>query len=276
MITLSAFADEIDASLKVQMDGCQSQGITCIDVRAIDGKNVSKMSVKEVREYRKQMEDRGFRVPCIGSPLGKIRIDEDFGRHVDLLKHCCDVAREFGTDLIRVFSFYPSPGAEIRSQRGEVMERLEAMVGVAASAGIVLLHENEKNIYGARPEGVIDIFKTIKSPSLKGIFDPANYVEEGIAPFDEGWNKGLDAITDYFHIKDIKIGSDGTCVPAGQGNGQIPQLLEQLKERNWSGYMTLEPHMQKAGQFAGFTGPELFAEAVSAIKGLLEKAGLEF
>jgi sugar phosphate isomerase/epimerase len=276
MITLSAFADEIDPSLKTQMDVCQSQGIACIDVRGIDGKNVSKMSVREVREYRRQMADRGFRVPCVGSPLGKIRIDEDFGQHLDLLKHCCELAREFGTELIRVFSFYPTPGADIMAQRGEVMERLEAMAGVAAAEGIVLLHENEKNIYGAKPTGVLDIFKTIKSPNFKGIYDPANYVEEGIAPFDDGWNKGLDAVTDYFHIKDVKRGGGHTCVPAGEGDGQIPQLLEQLKERNWSGYMTLEPHMQKGGQFAGFTGPDLFAKAVGALKGLLEKAGLEF
>jgi sugar phosphate isomerase/epimerase len=275
MITLSAFADEIDPSLKIQMDVCQSHGIFCIDVRGIDGKNVSKMSIAEVREYRKQMRDRGFSVPCVGSPLGKIRIDEDFGQHIDLLKHCCEVAKEFGTDFIRVFSFYPSPGTDIGSQRGEVMERLEAMVAVAESAGIVLMHENEKAIYGAKPEGVLDIFKTIKSPSLKGIYDPANYVEEGIAPFDDGWNKGLEAITDYFHIKDKK--PDGqTCIPAGEGSGQIPQLLDRLKELKWSGYMTLEPHMKKAGQFAGFTGPELFAKAVAGLKGLLQKAGLEF
>jgi sugar phosphate isomerase/epimerase len=232
------------------------------------------MSIAEVREYRKQMVDRGFKVPCIGSPLGKIRIDEDFGAHMDVLKHCCDVAKEFGTDLIRVFSFYPSPGADIGNQRGEVMERLEAMVSAAAAAGMVLMHENEKAIYGAKPEGVLDIFKTIKSPSLKGIYDPANYVEEGIAPFDDGWNKGLETISDYFHIKDKKPGAV-TCVPAGEGDAQIPQLLGRLKERNWSGYMTLEPHMKKAGQFAGFTGPELFATAVAGLKGLLEKAGLE-
>ncbi len=275
MITLSAFADEIGPDLKTQMDVCEANGLKCIDVRGIDNTNVSKMTLDQVRRYRAQMDDRGFAVPCIGSPLGKIRIDEDFAAHGELLKHCCEVAREFGADRIRVFSFYATPGKDIMDQRKEVMDRLFAMVETAEGYGITLLHENEKAIYGAKPAGVLDILRTIKSKSFQGIYDPANYVEEGIAPFDDGWKKGLDQVTHYFHIKDKAPGTE-TCCPAGQGHGQIPQLLAELKARNFSGTMTLEPHLSVAGQFAGFTGPELFATAATALKGLLGKAGLEY
>lgn len=275
MITLSAFADEIGPDLKLQMDTCEASGVKCIDVRAIDGVNVSMMNLQQVAIYRKQMDDRGFRVPCIGSPLGKIRIDEDFAAHLDLLKHCCEVAKAFGTDLIRVFSFYPSPGAKIADQRKEVMERLQAMADTAGRAGAVLMHENEKAIYGAKPDGVKDIFATVKSAALKGIFDPANYVEEGIRPYDDGWKMGLDKLTDYFHIKDKQPGLKA-CVPAGQGQGQIELVLRELKARDWSGYMTLEPHLSHAGQFAGFTGPQLFETAVSALKKLLDRVGLKY
>ena len=218
MITFSAFADEIGAELKLQMDVCEANGVRCIDVRNIDDKNVSEMSLDEARQYHKQMDDRGFSVPCVGSPIGKIRIDEDFDAHLDLLKHCCDVAGEFGTRRIRVFSFYPSPGAKISDQRGEVMERLEAMVKVAESADAVLYHENESKIYGAKPEGVRDIFATIDSDRLKGIFDPANFVNEKIAPYDDGWRQGLAELTAYLHIKDKNASDSGdVCVAAGKG-----------------------------------------------------------
>jgi 3-dehydroshikimate dehydratase len=66
------------------------------------------------------------------------------------------------------------------------------------------------------------------------------------------------------------------CVPAGKGAGQIPQIFADLKARDWGGYMTLEPHMKAAEQFAGFTGPELFGEAADALKGLLEEAALAY
>jgi len=277
MITISAFADEIGPELGLQMDVCEANGIKCIDVRNIDDKNVSKMSLDEVRGYHRQMADRGFSVPCIGSPIGKIRIDEDFDAHLDLLKHCCDVAGEFGTRRIRVFSFYPSPGADIMRQRGEVMERIEAMVKVAESADAVLYHENESRIYGAKPEGVRDIFSTIRSDRLRGIFDPANFVIEDIAPYNDGWCQGLAELTGYFHVKD-KSASDNSevCVPAGEGGGQFREIFADLSIRDWSGYMTLEPHMAVAGQFRGFTGPDLFGEAASALKTLCDEAGIAY
>ena len=66
MIKFSAFADEIGDDLQLQMDVCQANGVRCIDVRGIDGKNVSKMTLAEVAQYKTQMSDRGFSVPCVG------------------------------------------------------------------------------------------------------------------------------------------------------------------------------------------------------------------
>lgn len=275
MVTISAFADEIDSELTVQMDVCESHGIKCIDVRSIGGKNVSAMTLDEVAEYRKQMDDRGFTVPCIGSPIGKIKISDDFDTHLELLRHCCDVAGAFGTNLVRVFSFYPSDGCDISTRRDEVMDRTAAMVKVAEAADVVLLHENEKAIYGAGPDGVKDLFATIKSEHFKGIFDPANFVEEGVAPYDDAWRQGLAELTDFFHIKDKRPG-DSACVPAGEGDGQFAEIFADLKPRGWSGYMTLEPHMKAAGQFAGFTGPDLFAKAVSGLKSLCDASGIRY
>ncbi len=275
MITFSAFADEIGPDLKLQMDVCEANGVACIDVRGIDGRNVSEMTVDEAAEYRRRLDDRGFSVPCIGSKIGKIKISDDFEGHLDLLKHTCAVARAFGTRLIRVFSFYPSDGADIADQRDEVMQRMAAMVDVAEAADVVLMHENERAIYGAVPERVIDLFKTIGSDRLKGIFDPANFVEEGIAPYDDGWTKGLAELTDQFHVKD-KVPGQPACVPAGEGRGQFDEIFADLADRGWSGYMTLEPHLKAAGQFSGFTGPDLFAKAVKGLRKVCDRAGMKY
>ena len=273
MITLSAFADEIDPDLTVQMDTCAAQGLRHIDVRGIDGTNVSQMTLEQVRQYRRRLDDRGFVVPCIGSPIGKIKISDDFEAHKDLLKHTCDVARAFGTDRIRVFSFYPSDGTDIAEQRAEVLDRMNACIEIAGAAGCRLFHENEKRIYGARPDGVRDLFDALGTSRISGIFDPANYVEEGLRPYEDAWQEGLSERTHYFHIKDKVPGGDA-CVPAGQGHGQIDRIAADLAARNWSGVMTLEPHLGQAGQFSGYTGPQRFAEAVSALRGLCETAGL--
>ena len=275
MITISAFGDEIAPDLQTQMDVCEAAGVWCIDVRGIDKVNVSQMALDKVREYKRQLDGRGFGVPCIGSPLGKVRMDEDFAAHLDLLKRTIEIGKAFGTDRIRVFSFYASKGAKIEQERDAVMKRLEAMVKIAESAGAVLYHENERDIYGAKPAGVKDLFATVRSKALQGIFDPANFVAEGLRPLEDCWRAGLDALTDYFHIKDMVPGA-ATCVPAGQGHGQIPEIFADLARRNWSGFMTLEPHMSSGGQFSGFTGPDLFAKAAAALQNELRKAGMEY
>ena len=273
MITISAFADEIGPDLALQMDTCQALGLRCIDVRGIDGVNVSKMTIAQARQYRQQMDDRGFSVPCIGSPIGKIRLSDDFPAHLDLLRHVIELAGIFGTKNIRVFSFYPAQGQNVLDHRQGVLDRMAAMVEIAHAAGVVLYHENEKGIYGAKPAAVMDLFEQLGGENFKGVFDPSNYVEEGIRPYDEGWQKGLAEVTDWFHVKDCLGGRH--CVPAGQGDGQFREILADLKKRNWSGVMTLEPHLSAAGQFAGFTGPALFGRAADALKELLRKAGME-
>jgi len=275
MATFSAFADEIAPDLTTQMDVCEANGVKCIDVRGIDNVNVSAFTVDQVREYKQRMDDRGFTVPCIGSPIGKIRIDEPFEPHLDLLKHCCEIARAFGSPRIRLFSFYPPEGGDIAEHRQKVMDQMLAMVRVAEDADVVLLHENEARIYGAKPDGVKDLFATIRSDHFGGIFDPANFVVEGIAPFDDGWSQGLAELTQYFHIKD-KVPGEGPCVPAGQGNGQVREILADAKARGFDGYMTLEPHMKAAGQFSGFTGPDLFAQAVAGLKAVCDDVGLAY
>ncbi len=275
MITLSAFADEIDQDLDVQMDVCEANGVKAIDVRNIDDTNVSAFTVGQAQEYKRRLDDRGFQVPCIGSPIGKIKMDDDFEAHLSLLQHCCEVAHALGTRRIRIFSFYPAEGKSIQDDREAVMDRMAKMLDVADAADAELFHENEKAIYGAKPDGVKDLFATLGHDRLKGIFDPANYVEEGVKPYDDGWTQGLAELTDYFHIKD-KAPGEHTCCPAGTGAGQFREIFADLASRGWSGTMTFEPHMSQAGQFKGFTGPELFAKAVASLKGVCDEAGLAY
>lgn len=273
MITISAFADEIAPDLKTQMDVCEANKVKHIDVRNIDDINVSKLTLDRARQARRQMDDRGFAVPCLGSPIGKITMDDDFDAHMELLRHCFDLADAFGTRSIRIFSFYPSKGRNIADQRSAVMDRMAAMVKAAEQANVILYHENERDIYGAAPAGIRDIFATIKSPNLLGIFDPANFVFDGLAPYDDCWTQGLAELTQFFHIKDKDPAQDACC-PAGTGKGQFREIFADAKARGYKGYATLEPHLRQAGQFKGHTGPELFNLAASSFQKLLDELGI--
>lgn len=75
---LSAFADEIDENLKIQMDVLEEFGISHIEMRGVNGRNLTQHSIDEVKEIKRQLDDRGFRISAIGSPIGKIKITDPF------------------------------------------------------------------------------------------------------------------------------------------------------------------------------------------------------
>ncbi len=62
-------------------------------------------------------------------------------------------------------------------------------------------------------------------------------------------------------------------MPAGQGDGKIPEILRDAFVSGWKGYLSLEPHLSESGTFKGFTGPALFKTAVDALKGILKDIG---
>jgi sugar phosphate isomerase/epimerase len=102
-------------------------------------------------------------------------------------------------------------------------------------------------------------------------FDPANFVMCGVRPFTEGYELLKDYI-EYVHIKDGLM-SEQRVVPAGQGDGEVRELLMALKARGFDGFLSLEPHLSNAGQFGGFSGPDLFGVAVRALRELLNEIG---
>ena len=121
MITISAFGDEISPDLKIQMDVCEASGVHCIDVRGIDKVNVSQMPLDKIREYKKPDGlARVLRALHRLAPRARSGWTRTSAAHLDLLKRTCEIARGFGTDRIRVFSFYASQGARrSKTERGE-------------------------------------------------------------------------------------------------------------------------------------------------------------
>ena len=157
---LSAFADEIADDLRTQMDVLDEHGIKYIEMRGVNGKNITSHSLDEVREIKRQLDARGFKISAVGSPLGKIKITDDFAAHLELFKHTLKIAQILETRYIRIFSFYLPEQEEPSKYRNDVMKRLEEFIAEAEGTGITLLHENEKDIYGDIPERCLDLFKT--------------------------------------------------------------------------------------------------------------------
>ena len=272
MIRLSAFSDEAASDLSGQISALKRNGIGYTELRSIDGKNVAKFTVAEAKEYAKRLAGEGVAVWAIGSPLGKADIDTDFSACLDEVKHVCALANIFGTDKIRVFSFFNA-----YEKRGQVFDYLSEMAETAAEYGAGLYHENEKEVYGDTAARVLELMENVRG--LKFVYDPANYIQVGEDA--ETTLSLLHARSDYFHIKDV-VKETGELVPAGQGSGEIAKLIGMI---DGDKTLTLEPHLavfsgyadidhtEMKHRFAFSSNAEAFDAAARALKDLLFAAG---
>lgn len=249
---ISGFSDEIEKSIDVQFEVLNKLNIKYFEVRGVDGKNISTLSDEEVLTLKSKMEQYGIKVSSIGSPIGKIKIEEDFAPHFEVFKHVVNIAKTLGTKYIRMFSFYHEGGDEwTAEEREEVLARLRQMIAYAKEQGVILLHENEKGIYGDTADRCIDVMKELGCEHFRAVFDPANFVQCGQDTryaFDN-----LKEYVEYMHIKDARF-EDGKVVPAGMGDGNVAYVLKELFENGYQGFLSLEPHL---GSFEGLAALEL-------------------
>jgi 3-dehydroshikimate dehydratase len=277
MFTLSAFADEISPQPQDQIDVLTGCGIRHIEFRSILKTNVLDLTDLQIAEFKSLLEKHGFLLSAIGSPIGKVRIDEPFAPHLKRFERAIELCKILGTPNIRVFSYYPPAGADWNqaeaTHQQAVFDRLSEKVRIAEKAGVRLLHENEHRIYGDSPERVRRIFEKVASPALGGVYDAANYVFCGYDPL-KAWEMTKDA-TVHFHIKDWIAGEAHGCL-AGSGQGRWAAIITDAVARKYDGFATMEPHLLAGGPTGGVTGPELFPKAVLAFKVILERSSGQY
>ncbi len=232
-----AFADEADPMLDGQIQAMKRNGLSGWEIRAVDKKNVTELTVEEAKEIRRRMDDAGLITWSIGSPIGKIDIETgDFEAHKETLKHTLEIANILGAEHLRMFSFYIPKGKDPAPYKNEVIDRVGAMAAVAVGSGVLLCHENEKGIYGDNAARCLEILQAV--PVLRAVFDPANFIQCG-QDTKEAWEM-LHPYVKYLHIKDAT--ADGKVVPAGHGIGNLPYILSEYRLQGGEG-LTLEPHL---------------------------------
>ena len=239
-IILSAFADEYSHNLAEQIEALKAYGFTHLEPRFISGRNISTYTDEEARALRKALDDNGISVYSLGSPLGKISLDDDFAPHLGLTERVCKIANILGASRIRMFSFYLPEGKTREQCRPEVLERLSQMLDIADKYGITLCHENEARIYGENAEQCLDILNHFGG-RLRAVFDMGNFVLDGCESYPHAYNL-LKEYIDYFHIKDSL--PEGAIVPPGLGKANIAEILRAHFTVGRDFVITLEPHLQ--------------------------------
>src|SRR5947209_12349013 len=107
MFTLSAFADEISPDPEQQIEVLKSCGVRHIELRSILKTNILDLTDLQISEFKSLMHTHGFRLSAIGSPIGKVKIDEPFEPHLKRFQRAIELCKAFETRNIRIFSYYP-------------------------------------------------------------------------------------------------------------------------------------------------------------------------
>ena len=274
MWTLSGFIDEISPDFTEQCRVASGLGLTHVEVRSAWGVNILDLKPEQLTVMKETLAGHDLAVSSIGSPIGKIFIDEDFPPHLDRMRHAAEVARLFDAPYIRIFSFFLRPGANPADHRDEVIDRMRALARVAEEADVILLHENEKDIYGDVPSRCLDIVRSVGSPHLRLAWDPANFVQVGVRPYTDGYAT-LRPHLEYVQIKDA-LAADGTVVTAGNGDGEVARTVRALRHDGFDGFFSLEPHLSTGTATGGFSGPDEFRRAWQDFTNLLKAEGIEY
>ncbi len=274
----SAFADEYSPSFDEQIKGLLENDVHLIEPRGLDGVNISDLTSEKAMEVKEKLDAAGIGISALGSPIGKITLDDDFEAHKMKLRRTCEIARILGAERIRMFSFFmPKDCEDVSVYKDTVIARMGEMLDIADEYGVKLCHENEKGIYGDTPERCLELLQAYPG-RLGCVFDPANFIQVGATPCPDAFDLLRDHIT-YMHIKDCVPG--GTVVVAGTGIGCIPEMFAVLNRiRNDEIIATVEPHLRvfagladlEAGEKtkmkdnAFATSEEAFAAAVSGAR----------
>lgn len=270
--TLSGFGDEIDPDPIVQVAVLQALGVNHIEVRSAWGINVVELEPEQLDRLAIMLADRAMAVSAVASPVGKVDVTVPVEHVVGHLMLAIGAAQRLNSRYIRMFSFYRGDGVTAESVRDDVLTRMRACADLAEREDVILLHENEKDIYGDTPERVLDIIESVGSDKLRVAWDNANFVQVGIRPYAHGYAL-LRPYLEYLQVKDA-LAATGEVVPAGEGDGELLETVIALRDDGYSGFASLEPHLTDVNPRGGFSGPAAFGCATRAFTRLTDQIGV--
>ncbi|RDY31564.1 sugar phosphate isomerase/epimerase family protein [Lachnotalea glycerini] len=237
---ITGFADEIHRDVEVQVKLMKELGISYLELRSANGKSIADYTLEEAKALKKYLKENQINVSAIGSPIGKIQITDEFESHFNVFKNVVEIAKIMETPYIRMFSFFIPEGENPENYSKEVFARMKRMVDYAKEQKVVLLHENEKGIYGAMALQCQKLFESFYGDNFKATFDFANFVQckqETVEAYEM-----LKPYIEYIHIKDA-LWDNGKVVPAAQGDGNVKEILQKLDQEGYCGFLSLEPHL---------------------------------
>jgi L-ribulose-5-phosphate 3-epimerase len=282
---LSVLTDEVSDRFIEALDWAVIHGFKHVEVRMVDGANVSNLDDAQVVKAKQEIDTRKLKVSAIASPLFKCALDparpvevgdlfgnkeEPLEAHFRKLPRAIRIAKMLGTNKIRIFSFWREKQPE--KYFDEIAKHLQRAAALAEAEGVTLMLENETACNGGYAAEVAELVRRVNSPALRVLWDPGNENYGGRNCYPEGY-AAVKGLFDHVHLKDCILDAAGkpTCVPIGKGRTPLKAQIEALERDGYRGIYTLETRYTPPGGTA-MRGTE---ETLDGLKKLVREAGLE-
>jgi len=242
----SGISDEAGQAIDVQIQAHQELGWAHLELRMIDGENLTAVSDEKFEEVYEKVTAAGMSVSCFGSAIANwarpITCDPQID--VDDLQRAIPRMQRFGTEFIRVMSYPNDPDNPLPEPewRDEAIRRMKGMARIAEDGGVILAHENCSGWGGQSAEHSNLLLAEVDSPALKVVFDTGNPVTYG----QDSWAYYETVAKDivYVHIKDArKTNGEEVYTYCGEGDGCVREIVGDLLAKGYDGGISIEPHL---------------------------------
>jgi sugar phosphate isomerase/epimerase len=258
---LGIITDELTGQLNEALDFISSYHLRWCELREMWGKNIMNSSRDELDRARDLIDSHGVRVSEIASPLFKWNCPQMpaiAGEKRDtfaasfteqdadkLLAQSFEVARFFGTRMVRIFTYWRVD--DPTKAYPYVRDRMAKAAEVAARSNIVLNIENEHACNVGTGKELGRLLRDVNSPSLRGVWDPANATMLGEVPYPDGYD-AVKGLFPHMHVKDSrKNATNGKLewAPIGGGIVDFKGQFQALLRDRYEGTISLETHYRR-------------------------------
>ena len=252
---ISGFTDEVSGDLDIQVRALKELGWNHIDLRTVDGKNVSVLSDEEFAHVHRTLEENGITIACFGSTVANWgrEVNSDLERDLEELRTSIRHMHTAGVKYIRIMSYKVGKPVPLGSPMEEqVIASIRKIVEIAEDNGVVCLHENCQTWGGQSHEHSLRLLEAVDSPALRLVYDTGNPVSmkdvSGNAPYcyqdSYLFYEKVKEFVDYIHIKDAVVEHDEPrYVFPGKGGGRVREILKSAAEERPGLPISIEPHV---------------------------------
>lgn len=254
--------DFIDYAKSISLDG-----VELLDIYWNDKE-------KEIKQVKEALQKHDLSVSAYDVTNNFVKeSSEERAKEVAKIKDGIEVAKQLGTNIIRVFCGDLHGDLTYEDGQDWIVEGLKACAETAEKEQVYLAIENHGLLAG-KSEQVEEIINKVNSPFVKSTFDTGNFLLVHEEP-KEAFDRLRDKIV-HVHFKDFREkGADESIkgfrstegveligtVP-GDGKVDLSYIVQGLKENNYDGWLSIE--------YEGFDDAKIAnKEAVNRLRDLL-------